>query len=197
MIGFERLPRLSKLVEHVFGQRELVPPGVLLELDRDDWGLPGNTRFFTTGLLTIAGGAGNSKFEIVNLPGSGMIVVVKGWHVNNKIAAGSVRVVAEGAALATPAPCIALDRRVGLAGASRIVETITRQANTGGLSGDVIDQVFVGAGADGFSRVIESRGVILPPGTSCGFQDSPAAEQFTAIGWGYERPALPEELGAV
>ena len=200
MIGLERLSRLAKLVDHVFGQRDLVPPGFILEVEHPEWQLVGGTRRWTSGTLTlVAGGAGtNAKAEILNPAGSGLLVVVTGAKVTGKATAGAIRLVYDGAALGGQAPNMALDDRVPVgAAAQRNVESQNRISNAGGLSGAVIEHFSALAGGDAASLILPALGFVIAPGLTLGLQNSTANEGATFYFWGYERPALPEELGAV
>jgi hypothetical protein len=200
VIGLERLPRFAKLIEHIFGQRELVPPGFILEVEHAEWQLVGGTRRWSSGSLFIAaGGAGtNAKVEVLNPINSGMLVVILGAKCISKPTGGVVRFVTDGAALGAPAPCIAMDERVPVgAAAQRNVQTQTRIGNAGALSGQILDRANVPAGGDQSFSIVAANSVVIPPGQTAGIQNETVNEQLNAFFWGYERPALPEELGAV
>ncbi len=197
--------RYVELVNKIFGMESgdaPLPPGFLLEIDRPEWAFLKRELFWSTGDITIPAAVGNvSRLQIHNPPvtsGSGRIVVVEGFTVVNPPIGNVYVVTRDGALAGTPTANLALDTRVPPAAASRKVGSLNRIDNAlPGSSGERLDgRLSDAAGRDLIFnwRVGPMHPITLVPNSVCEVVCLTQNLALRAIGFGYERPATPDEL---
>src|SRR5713101_2447295 len=84
---FESVPRLKELVRLVFGEDEVVPPGIVLGNDRPEWLALGRVRLWGF-FAAVGAGVGRPQIDLANEPAVGgtLIIVVTTIKVTNAIA---------------------------------------------------------------------------------------------------------------
>jgi len=187
VIGFEHEQRYIDLVGRVFGQDEIVPPGITLETDPFDWWvLKRQVPWFAQRVRAAVVGQFSSVGVAPAVQGD-RITVIEGIVLSSVGAALSVRI--------GPNP-LTFDTIVGATtrdGRRRPATRVFDRAQAG-------DQL---VGAPPLSLpanttvVIPLRWNLLQSGqTSFIVQGDVANTQVQAVFWGYERPLNPEELSA-
>ena len=199
--------RYAELVNRLFGIESgeaPLPPGFLLEVDREEWRFLKRENTWTTGPQNVGAAAGNfSRLQIHNpvlQAGSGRIVVVEGFIVTNPPVVTGYVVTMDGALAPGPANNIGLDSRVPIAsGGVRKVASLNRVGNDlPGFSGTQITRGVSQVGIDLIFnfRTGPTRPIVLMPNTVCEIVCGLANTALFAIGFGYERPATPDELAS-
>lgn len=185
---YENVPRIKEAVRLLWGEEDIVPPGVVLFNDRPEFYALKRERLWTTGPISIAAGAGRPSLEVSNdavAQGTLVVVVTECKLINPVIGTYSLRFDAAGAA----GPTANLSRDPRNSG----IQSKNRIQNALGASGVEVDQGGQPA-ANVETRVVSALPFILTQGhrlTVFGV----AAAIMTAIFAGYEFNARAEELG--
>ena len=195
MIGFDQSPRYAELIRRIFGEdAEVLPPGILLELDRPEWRIFKRELDWTTGQLTIAAAVGNfGRFQIQCPPGR---IVVPTTVLTITAAGGGIQLTIDGPVATAPVANLALDTRLPFAagpGAPQVGSLNAISNAAGGIGGYRIYQ-YQGL-VNVMTRFDIPRPPIITPGHNLTVWDQTANEQLVGYVIGYERPAEPEELG--
>lgn len=196
--------RYAELINRLLGVESgdiPLPPGFILELDRPEWRIHKREFPWTTTPVTIAPASGNvSRLQIHNPLNSQRITVVEGFVVCNIPQSPAFYAVQVDSALAgTPTPNLALDTRapVSVAG-TRKVGSLNRIDNSlpapSGQQYDRREGVTIGNDVIFNYRVGPMQPIILAPNTTCEVVNLSVNTILTAIGFGYDRPATPDEL---
>lgn len=206
-----RNPRLAEALRRAYGEEldvatfapELASI-IVLENDRYENRILQGIRYWSTGPITIAGAAGNfSRLQIQNPPGTTILTVVEGFVVYNPPGVQGYLVSRDGALAGTPTACLAVDTRVPVATAQRRVQTRNLIDNSlPAASGEQLDRLVSQAGVNvvfdwsdsGAGIGTPMKPIVLVPGAVCEVISALANTAMTALGYGYERPARPEEL---
>jgi len=196
VIGYDQAPRYAELIRRIWGEdAEILPPGLILEIDRPEWGLFKRELSWTTGQLTIAASvANNGRFQISNPVNSNRIVVVDKMALLTT-AVGIVICTVDAPVAATPAPCLAFDTRLPFAAGpgAPTVSTISLIANNNAVIGGYRVAWFATSAGVPVQMVLP-KPVVLGPGHNFTVYDNTVNEQLQGHVYGYERPAEPEEL---
>ncbi len=201
MIGYEQSPRYAELVRRIWGEdAEILPPGLILELDRIEWAIHKRELHWTTGEVSIAASvANNGRVQVLNpAPPAGQpgrIVVVQRVIVNTA-GLSNIRLTVDAAAASTPAPCLALDTRLPFnpGPGAPTVSTQSLIANNNAVISGYRIAAFTTLVAGNFTSFELPKPVVLAPGHNFTVFDSTLNEQLFAYIYGYERPAQPEEI---
>lgn len=196
MIGYEGAPRYASAIIALTGDEEIVPPGIILELDRPEWRYLKRELLWTTGFLTAAAAPGNNgKLKI--FPGAGQVMVVLGARIFAKATAGVARLTMDSAiAGGAIAPNRAMDSRVPLNASigELSVSSTNRSDNAAQLQGIVLDRWSVGLGADADCPLLQRVPAVITPGHNLCLINETLNEVVQGIFYGYDRPVRPEEL---
>jgi hypothetical protein len=192
LVGFEGEPRFGELVRRVYGNEEIVPPGVIIELEKFEAAIHKRELWWSTGRMTIAANPANvSHVEVFNNSIDLVAVVVGAVIVGQAV--GGYLLSIDGAAGAVPAVLNALDtRNPGIPGGlvSRILNT------TVGVSGIIIDEVSTIAADAGRNITFEifkrASVAIHPTHRLCIFNET-QNQPLSAFMFGYTRRMRPEE----
>ncbi len=192
-IGWDGSTRHAELVRRAFGQDELVPPGVILELERLEWALLKQEFHFVEPVpLISAGGAGFRSQLQVLCPSSSLMVLKR---ILNRDAAFNFRV------------AIASTNVVGWTFADRMLAVDTRLGTNVQVPGPEF-YVRNNAAAIGttyfnlppntpFEDVKLGGLLVLKPGLSLIFDTGTDNQQFSAGAWWvFTRPFEREEATA-
>jgi len=194
VIGYDQSPRYAELVRRVWGEdSEILPPGLLLEIDRPEWRIFKRELDWTTGRLSIAAAPGNFGHFQIACP-AGRIVVPTSVHVITAAASG-IALTIDAAVLAAPVANLGIDTRLPFAvgpGAPQVGSTNAISNAAGGIGG--YRYVDFNAVAGIATRFDLPRPPIITPGHNFTIWDQTLNEAFVAYIFGYERPAEPEEL---
>jgi hypothetical protein len=190
VVGYDVVARIGEMIRRVFGQEEIVPPGVIVWNDRREGALPAGVRWWTTGDTFIAANAGNiSWVEVLNPANSNLIVVVTKAKAINTAAVQAYFLRLNGAAGGTPIANNALD---GRAPNNQVMSQNRIGNNAAGLSGLKIDgRTSSGVGGD---ALFDFEPVILRPGDRLAVQSQTVNAALLACLQGYEYTARAEEL---
>lgn len=204
-IGRYHNPRLAEAIRRAYGEElqidtfspEIVA-GVLLENDRFENRLLQGLRYWSTGEIIVAANPGNvSRLQIHNPAGSGQIVVVEGFVVWNPLVGGYI-VTRDGALSAAPTQNLATDLRVPISAGDRKVASLNRIDNVlPAPSGVKIARRTAVAGVDVIFNFLEGgpeEPIVLVPNTVCDLVNGTVNQALSCYGFGYDRPARPEEL---
>jgi hypothetical protein len=205
IVGYEQARRYGQLIEKLTGDEEIVPPGLILEVDRPEWFVLGQTRAWSTGAISVAGAVGNfGRLQIQNpavtkqgIPA--LIVVVTGVKAVSVVSANTAFDVSTDDAriLAGIAQNNALDTRVSAraAGVRAVGSQNAVDNSLPATGGNSIDRFVVNAvGGDGISEVVQRLAVVLKPNSNLSLTQRLANTALQGVMWGYERIARPEEL---
>lgn len=199
MIGLD-LNRYAEMIRRLTGADEVVPPGLIWELDRPEFSFLKRETLFATMAFVGANPAGSGCVEL--RPGSATqtgLIVVTGVKVCGVNTAALDRFVLtlNGAAAGTPAPCTARDLRLGQGGVPASTMVQTQIKNGAGVSGVIIDEV--SASVAGQDLNFMALPVILEANAVNAFQrlqvyTVAVNKALRVVFTGYERPARVEEL---
>lgn len=176
---------MKEAVRRLWGEEEVVPPGIILGMDRPEYFWIKRERLWVAD-VGVAAGAGRSSVEIANdpVPGGLLVVVVTGC----KIAApanGVYTLRYDAAGAGTPAANQSRDSR------NSAIQSKNRIQNAIGASGIEVDT----------GNAINQADLFLTAALPFILTQShrltifgPAASLITAIFSGYEFNARPEEL---
>src|SRR6267378_2513973 len=197
-------PRLAEALRRAYGEQleistfapELAAH-IILENDRFENRLLQGLRYWTTGNVIITASVGNvSRIQIHNPPSSGILVIVEGFVVRAAVGTDYV-VTRDGALAGTPTANLATDTRIPPSAASRKVASLNRIDNSlPALSGEIMSRRTVVAGQDAIFNFLEGgpeQPLVLVPNTVCEVINNTQNSALTALGFGYERQARPEE----
>lgn len=197
MIGYQNAPRYGNLARRVFGSDEILPPGIILEIDRPEWKSHKREFPWTTGRLNVAASVGNvSRIAVVNPLGSNRLTIVTHVLAVAKTTVGLFRVTVDAAAGGAPAPCLSIDTRLpfNVGVGAPTVMTQSTLAQTAAISGYLVEDLTVTVAAgSALSQVLGIYPVILAEGHSLAVFNTTVNEACTAYIYGYERVATPEE----
>ena len=204
--GDAYLVRHQDWARGMFGARggeplfELAPElvaAIILENDRPETMALQHTFPWSSGRQLIAAAVGNlGTSQIINPTNSGLLVVVQGAKLINKLSAGDIFITLDGALIgAGQAPNISLDSRAKVVAAQPVVASLNAVSNaTAAVNGVIIDQAHGAINTDISSSVLAARPVILTPGHRLNIWDNTPNEQAVFYLWGYERPLESTEL---
>lgn len=184
---YENVPRIKEAVRLIWGEEDIVPPGVLLFNDRPEFFALKRERLWCA-TVTVVAGAGRSSVEISNdpVPGGLLVVVVTACRVIGSPVAGSHTLRFDAAGAGTPTANISRDPR------NSGIQSKNRIQNALGASGTEVE--FINAGVAGTDIEFKtSLPFILTQGhrlTVFGV----AANQINVCFAGYEFNARAEEL---
>lgn len=197
MIGYDQAPRYAELVRRIWGEdSEILPPGLILELDRIEWAIHKREMHWTSGRVTIAASPANvSRVQISNPAGNNRITVVEKVIVLVTVA-GAVAITVDGPVAATPAPCLAIDTRLPFAAGpgAPTVSTQSLIANNNAVIGGYDHSRFTATPAQNWFSFTLPKPIVLAPGHNVTVYDTTVNDAFQCFVYGYERPAEPEEL---
>jgi len=194
LIGYENQPRYSELVERVFGDVGIVPPGSLLELEPFEWWLWKRKRAWQVVRTVAAGGVGFiSALQIFSRAGGRDLVVVERAQIKT-VTASEHQLKVDVAPLATgPFSVVARDRR----GTTPGVQVFTKLGDATAPGTDVWHTLTI---ANTWVTVIAeqdaaaSKPIGLGPGTGVNFLNQTANEAIVVQAAGYVVPLRDEEL---
>jgi len=182
---FENIPRMKEAVRRLWGEEEIVPPGIILANDRPEWYAVKRERLWATS-VTEGAGAGRPQFDIANEPAVGglLIVVVTSISIFSPVA-GLYVLTLDAAQGAAPTANLTRDfRNSGIQSKNRILNTV-------GASGIIIETRNSPAGGPDFQFL--NLPVILTQSHRLSvFGVAASALNINAAG--YEFNARPEEL---
>lgn len=186
---YESVPRLKEAVRLIWGEEDIVPPGLILGLDRPEWFSIKRERLWTTGPITIASGAGRSSLEVANdlVVGGTLILVVTECKVINPVV-GNYTLRLDAAGASTPTANLSRDPR------NSGIQSKNRIQNGNPASGIELDQGQAVTAVDLFLRA--ALPLILTQNhrlTIFGV----TASAITAVFSGYEFNGRIEELAIV
>lgn len=181
---YEAVARMKEAIRLLWGEEDIVPPGIILGNDRAEWYWAKRERLwaFTSG---VGAGAGRPQVDCANEPvvGGNLIVVVVGVKVIQPIA-GVHNLTLDAAQAGAPTANISRDNRnLGVQSKNRIL-------NTAASSGNVIDQINAVANVD---EQFTALPVVLTQShrlTVFGVN----ASTLTVAMWGYEFNGRAEEF---
>jgi len=202
VFGFEHggSRRFAELANRLFQMESgdaPLPPGFILELDRVEWSFLKRELLWTSGPLVIAAAVGNLGRAQIRNPTKDAIVIVTqiGGKATTGGAATDMDVSIEGAQIvAAVAQNIARDTRVPLnsAATNRPVRSTNAVDNSlPATSGIVVERFGTDTTGVGYSH---GGPWILAPGRSIEITCRSANIACVFNGFGYERPAVPDEL---
>lgn len=190
MIGLENLPRLAEFVRRWAGAEEIVPPGVIAQVDRPEWQWLYQARLWSSGVITVAANVGNvSEIEMFNPAqrDSTLIVVITMVKVINQLAGVAYTLTLNGGAGAVPAIGVPRDSRI--LGGTQAVSRISN--GSVGVSGLFLDRITGVLGAD---KTFDVLPVILAPNNRLNVWNGTQNSPITAVFAGYEYNGRAEEL---
>lgn len=178
---------MKEAVRRLWGEEEVVPPGIILGNDRPEYFAVKRERLWSSGLIFVAGGAGRASVEISNDPvvNGLLIVVVTGCKAVNPPAGGyTLRLDAAGAG--TPTANLSRDpRNSGIQSKNRIQNAI-------GASGIELDSGQAPAG--GADLLVQTALPVILTQSHRLTLFGVAAAAISVVFSGYEFNARPEEL---
>ncbi len=194
LIGYENQPRYSELVERVFGDVGIVPPGSLLELDPFEWWLWKRKRAWQLVRTVAAGGVGfSSALQIFSRAAGRDFVLVERAQIK-VISAAEHLLKVDSAPLATgPFAVEARDRRATRPG----VQIFTKLGDATAPGSDVWHTLTL---ANTWVTVISeydgaaSKPIGLGPGTGVNFINPTLNEAIVVQASGYAIPLRDEEV---
>jgi hypothetical protein len=202
-IGFEGARRFADYIEKLTGDQEIVPPGVIVEIDPPEAQYLKRVRPWSS-IASIAASVGNvGRMQLTNpaavSPNPGNIVVVQGAGIINKAATGRITISGDAAAAGGGvSPANGFDTRIPLDNTNVLAvqppQNTISNANAV-ISGYILERFWVVvAGDNGYSRILPVRPFIMTPGHNLTIFDETTNEVGLFIAWGYTRPARAEEL---
>lgn len=189
---------MAELVKRYTGNDELVPPGLQLESDPPEIAYL-QRKFPWSSFATVAASPANNGRMQLSLPAnSGLVAVIQGGGLVNKLTAGFLAVRGDAAAAGGGvSPVNGLDTRIPLdaTGVPAVAVQNTISNANAVISGYIIDRAAAGAALQPiYSVVLPARPFILTPGHNITFFNETVNEQTQFGAWGYVRPVRPEEL---
>jgi hypothetical protein len=195
VIGFEQVPHFAEAVRKLFGAEEVVPPGIVLEMDRPEYSAEKRERLVMGG-GTVAISAGNFSHLAVRVNQTNRRVILVVTHI----------VLVAGGAAQT------FDIRVGqtLTADAALASWLFRDQVAGAPSSQLITRVQAAQAGTSFGvpfpvpandfRVVPFPLVLRAPENSPQFVavvGTAVATAITAFFVGYEKLVRPEQLGAL
>jgi hypothetical protein len=203
IVGYEQARRYGQLVEKLTGDEEIVPPGLILELDRPEWLALAGTRLWSTGPVSVAGAVGNfGRIQIQNPAAAkqgfpALIVVVLGARAVGAAVAQFDISTDDAIIVAGVTSNLALDTRVSgdVSGIRRVASKNAVANNLPATGGNILDRFNNDTNrSEARSPLIDSRPIILKPNTNMSLTQRLANTALQGVIWGYERIARQEEL---
>lgn len=185
MIGFESAPRYREAVRRLFGDEELVPPGIVLEDDRPEWSYVKRearwARFFQSPAVAAQFGVviiqNPLKTNVLATISTVLLIAPAGFSLRG-IVSTTLSVPT------TPLVAIPMDSRLKPASSSLVVFITSNAGGAGGTVGPVI-----AAPAVPFTEAIT-----LAPGSQLQLFGTIVNTAFDVDVIWRERPAVAEEL---
>lgn len=191
MIGFEEASRYAELVRRIFGDVDIVPPGINLEADRPEYEWLKRARL-CAGFAVVAASVGNfSIVQLMNPAGSTVLAVVRLIFLSAPVAGGfnvDQTTIAQATLVAGQSQI--LDARSGLAGGGSVPTCQIRTGIPAAIPGTPI----------GFFRVLANVSqpieipIVLMPGSSVYVRGAAANLAVDGTFYWMERQFDPEEL---
>jgi hypothetical protein len=187
VIGWDTVVRIGELVRRVTGNEEIVPPGMILELERPDWAVHKQETLWAFEQFVNAAVANTSQVQFGIPSGSNLIITIKG--ISNGQAVGSLvvrRSPFQTAGWLVGNNVVARDSRVAASTTNLLVNGVQVKSDTPGVTGTIASNVPVNG--------VVYEDWVITPGNSL-FVHGPVVNQAIDVTmWGYYRTARPEEL---